>query len=181
MKKKTTPAKTKQKRNRLAKIAEARTMQDKLLLAHYGMTGAEYSATEMQIARKFFDVRRVDAAELEQRIKRELAKGEVTAGTETEFCLLKAGQKQLFQYAWTAMRKWQPDMLEKLARAMRKIERHKFPDSRDAHRRAALIANNGNVADAVKSLNWLCDPDLERDKLNRLKRESFKGLFPKDT
>jgi hypothetical protein len=177
MKKKTTPAKPKQKRDRLAKIAKAATHHDKMLLAFYGITAAEYSRTEMQIARKFFDIRRVDAAELEQRIKRELAKGEVTGGTETEFCLFKSGQKQLFQYAWTAVRKWQPEMFLRLAWAMQKIARHKFPDSHDAHRRAALIANKGNVADAVKSLDWLCDPDQEKRKLTRLKRT----LFPQDT
>lgn len=177
MKKKTTPAKPKQKRDRLAKIAKAETMHDKLLLAHYGMTSKEYSSPEMQLARKFFDVRRVDSGELERRLKREQANGEVTAGTETEFCILKSGQERLFQYAWTAVRKWQPEKFLRLAWAMQKIARHKFPDSHDAHRRCALIANKGNVADALKSLDWLCDPDLERDKLNRLKRTSFKGLF----
>ena len=181
MKKKIAPTKPQQKRKRLAKIAEAGTIHDKLLLAHYGMTAAEYSATEMQIARKFFYVRRVDAAELEQRIKKELAKGEATAGTETEFCLLKSGQKQLFQYAWTAVRKWKPEMFKRLAWAMQKIARHKFPENHDGWRRHYLISNNGNVAAAVKCIHWTCDPDLERDKLNRLKRTSFKSLFPRDT
>jgi hypothetical protein len=182
MKKKPTPAKQKQKRERLAKIAKAKTMQDKLLLAHYGMAAAEYSAPEMQIARRFFDTRRVDTGELEQRIKQELATGkEVSARTETEFTTLKSAEKMLYRFAWAAARKWQPEMFLKLARAMQKIARHKFPDSHDAHRRAALIANKGNVAAAVKSLDWLCDPDLERDKLNRLKRKSFKTIFPQDT
>jgi hypothetical protein len=165
-------------RKRLAKIAEAKTMRDKLLLAHYGMTEAEYHAPEMRIARLFFDTRRVDTGELEQRIKRELATGkEVSVRTETEFTTLKSAEKQLYHFAWTAARKWQPEMFLRLARAMQRIARHKFPDNHDGWRRAYLIGCKGNVADAVKCIHWLCDPDLERDKLNRLKRT----LFPKDS
>jgi hypothetical protein len=178
MKKKTTPAKPKQKRDRLAKIAKAPTLDDKFTLARNGMTAKEFYAQEMSLARAFFETRHVDTTELMQRIQHEQAKpGEVTARTEAEYGTLKSAEKRLYHFAWTAARRWKPEMFEALARAMRRIQRHKFPDNHDGWRRCYLIGCNGNVAAAVKCIHWPCDPDLERDKLNRLK----KTLFPKDT
>jgi len=65
----------------------------------------------------------------------------------------------------------------RLAWAMQRIARHKFPDNHDGWRRSYLIGCQGNVADAVKCIHWQCDPDQEKRKLTRLK----KTLFPQDT
>ena len=149
----------------------------------HNMTTKAFHAPEISLALDFFKLRHVDDKELEQRVKRELAEAikrdapegyELSDRTESEFGTLKSAQKRLWRLAWTAMRNWQPESLEKLARAMHRIQRHSFPDSHDAWRRVALIGNKGNVADAVKSIHWPCDPANEKRKLNRLKKVLFR-------
>jgi hypothetical protein len=165
------------KRNRLAKIAQAKDLHDKIYLCWKGMTAKDFFSREMSIARDFFETRHIDLSELENRVKRELKAAKVTLNTEAEWGTIKSAENRLFHFAWKAAREFKPEMFEKLARAMRRFKRHKFPETRDGWRRAYLVGNNGNVTKAVKCIHWNCDPDLERDKLNRLK----KTLFPKDT
>ena len=91
-----------------------------------------------------------------------------------------SAQKRAWQVMWVAMHKWKPELLEELARSMRKHARHKPPQSSDAQRHGALISNDGNV-DAALAVRTSDHPDLdplnERRNLNRLK----KVLFPSDT
>ena len=175
MKKKTSP------RQRLSKIAKAKSPREKFVLAHFNMTEAEWMAQEMMIAREFFDARDVQQAELIQRVKKEFSKSKnLTARTESEFLALKSLQKQLTNYTWTAMRLWKPEMLEKLARAMRRIQQHTFPHDFERFRYGALIACNGNVERAylaVSSREKNSDPADVKRALYRIKRK----LFPTDT
>jgi hypothetical protein len=184
MKKTIAPKQSKPKRARLSKIARIareKTIDEKWCLAYWGMESKDFRSPEMRLSRSFFELRHVDDLELLQRIRREASSGRgTTVRTQTEWAWIKFLEKALGQYSWLAMRKWKPEAFEKLARAMRRIQKHNYPPPSDAHRRCALISCNGNVEDAFLAIK---DQETKSDPLN-VKRALYrlkKGLFPKDT
>jgi hypothetical protein len=161
MKKKPVPGPPIKKRDRLSKIAKAPVLHDKMTLAVRGMTAAEWYAAEMSLARDLFQTRRIDPRELKHRAEHELSAGALTARTEHEVALFRSLEKRLYRFTWTAARQWKPEMLEKLARAMRKIQKHRIPNSSDGLSRtgdsrcnsSAILLASVNAATRVTALS----------------------------
>ena len=159
------------------RIREAKSPHDKITLAHHGMDWAEFRAQTTALAREFFQLRRIDPTELEERCKREWnSAGKISLRSEVEWCALSSAKRRIEQFAYGAMMNWRPDAFEKLARAMRAVQRHNEPDKEKAWRRHILIVCNGKVGDALR---WIMEqfPDRElesvRRDLRRLKRKLF--------
>lgn len=155
MKKKTTPAKTKQKRERLdGLIAAAPTKRDKMQLAFYGVAAAERNNLSVRIAKAFWFLKKTaNDKVLDKPVAALLIDGKPveidTAATLREKSFQDA-KKDMDFFALVALNSWTPKMFEDLAKAMRRVERGEFEcqfGNAEAMARAAIIHDpKANIA-----------------------------------